>query len=154
MLKKYELDHGLSDSRELQQALWHSCQAKNSLGICRGFSPEMIVLGKASRLPGSNMSDQSVSAHCLAENETPDGVLFRESLARRETARKAFHEADNSAAIRRAVLRRSRPIRDQYGPGEWIMMFRPHGNLVNQGVWAGQAHDMGDSRWPDIPGGS
>ena len=137
MLRKYELEHGIGDSQELQQALWHSCQAKNSLSICRGFSPETIVLGKPTRVPGSNLSDHSLASHLLAENSTPEGVQFREQLARRETARKAFHEADNNAAIRRAILRRSRPLSQQYVPGEWVMMFKPHGNLANQGSWTG-----------------
>ena len=137
MLRKYDIEHGISDSRDMSQALWHSCQAKNSLSLCRGFSPETIVLGKPIRVPGSTVSDTSVTAHALADAEGPAGVLFREQLARRETARRAFHEADNSAAIRRAILRRSRPQRAQYDPGEWVMMYKAHGNLANQGVWFG-----------------
>jgi hypothetical protein len=42
----------------------------------------------------------------------------------RESARKAFHEADNKAALRRAALRRERPSRGFYNPGEWIMYWR------------------------------
>ena len=156
MLKKYELDHGLDSDYDVQQALWHLCQAKNSLGMCRGFSPEMIVPGKSARLPASNMSDTEITAHSLAEAETLEGLSFKELLARRETARKACHEADNHAAIRRATLRRSRPARDQYAPGEWVMMFRPHANIPSQGAWFGPLRVMnpGDKHniWATVGG--
>ena len=52
------------------------------------------------------------------------GAQFRSQLAKRETAFRAFWEADNNAALRRALLRRSRPFRGQYAPGEWVMIWR------------------------------
>ena len=61
--------------------------AKNSLGQVRGFSPEQAVLGKAKALPGSLMSDVQASAHSILDSDTPDGVKFREDMARRERER-------------------------------------------------------------------
>ena len=137
MLKKYDLEHEIRSLQEMNQALWFTCQAKNALGIRRGFSPEMLVLGKQTRLPGSILSDETVAAHGLAESDTGQGVAFREMLAKREAARRAFHSADNSAALRRAILRRTRPARQQYSIGEWVMLYKAHSNLPGQGQWMG-----------------
>ena len=57
-------------------------------------------------------------------------------LAKRETARKAFHAADNDMALRRAALRRDRPHRGAYSPGEWVMVWK---NTINKGSWIGPA---------------
>ena len=53
----------------------------------------------------------------LVESEHAQGVKFRQQLAFRETARRAFHSADNDAVLRRAMLRRSHPHRGWYQPG-------------------------------------
>ena len=72
--------------------------------VRHGYSPEIIVFGKSSRLPGSIMSDESIPSHVSAVQEPeelhPKG--FKHLLQLREAARKAFHAADNSDSIRRA----------------------------------------------------
>ena len=95
------------------------------------------MLGKATRLPGSVVSDDTIPAHLLAESEESQGVAFRKNLQRRELARKAFHEADNASVLRRAMLRQSRPDRQQYRAGEWIMMLVQKSNVPNQSEWIG-----------------
>ena len=57
-------------------------------------------------------------------------------LARRETARRAFHSADNDMSLRRAALRRERPHRGSYEAGEWVMVWKV---VSNQGSWYGPA---------------
>ncbi|CAL1136285.1 unnamed protein product [Cladocopium goreaui] len=71
-----------------------------------GFSPEVLVFGKGLRVPGSVASDDHLPSHLAAMDENGHGIRFRTQLAMRESARKAFHEADNSMALRRAMLRR------------------------------------------------
>ena len=137
MLSKYDKEQAIRTTEDLQQALWAVTQAKNALSLRRGYSPEVLVLGKATRLPGSVISDESQPAHLLAESEAAQGIAFRQQLQRRETARRAFLEADNSAALRRAMLRQSRPDRQQYRPGEWIMMLIQKGNIPSQAEWIG-----------------
>ena len=137
MLEKFDKEQAISTTEDMQQALWAITQAKNALSVRRGYSPEILVLGKATRIPGSVVSDESQPAHLLAESETAQGVAFRQQLLRREIARKAFIEADNATALRRAALRQSRPDRLQHKPGEWIMMLVQKGNLPNQAVWLG-----------------
>ena len=83
---------------------------------------------KGTRVPGSLCGDDLLPAHGLADSESSQGIQFKENLAIRESARKAFHAADNSAALRRAMLSRTRPHRGQYVPGEWIMLWKTMGN--------------------------
>ncbi len=122
MLNKYQEEHHILHYSDLQIALAVCVAAKNASAVKRGFTPEMLVLGKETRLPGSICGDDSISSHALAESDLAQGAQFRLQLARREAAYRAFWEADNSAVIRRALLRRSRPYRGQYSPGEWIMI--------------------------------
>lgn len=134
MLSKYEVERPIQTGHDLQIALAHCTQAKNSLSIRKGYPPEVLVLGKQTRLCGSVCSDNQLPAHALADAESCHGLLFRQNLARREAARRAFHSADNDAVLRRALLRRSRPARQWYQPGEWVMIWS--NSQRNQG-WKG-----------------
>eukprot|EP00435_Cladocopium_sp_Y103_P016264 s1455_g4.t1 len=136
MLQRYETEHAIDSYAQLQIALTHCTQAKNSCSLRHGYSPETLVFGKGFRNPGSNTSDDQLPSHLIACEESAQGIRFREQLAFREAARKAFFAADNSMAIRRAALRRSRPHRGQYMPGEWVMMWRSSANAKG---WIGPA---------------
>lgn len=129
-----DIELPISSYSDLQKVLWHATQAKNSCGLRKGYSPETLVFGKAARLPGSLSGDDLLPAHALADSETAQGVSFREQLSLRESARRAFHSADNNAALRRAVLRRSCPHRGTYQAGEWVMCWKSN---VNQKGWFG-----------------
>ena len=133
MLTKCEVDQPISSGHEFEQMLIHCTQAKNALSIRKGYPPEILVLGKSTRLPGSICSDHQLPAHAMADSENSHGLLFRAQLAQRERARKAFHEADNDQALRRAIVRRSRPARTWYNPGEWVMIW----NNGNNPGWRG-----------------
>lgn len=136
MLNKYEKDHAINSYPELQEALSQCTSAKNSCSIRLGYAPETLVFGKGLRLPGSVSSDEEDAAHLMAMNGSGSGIVFRELLAKREAARRAFHAADNNMAIRRAILRRDRPHRGYYAPGEWVMYWR---ETTGQGSWKGPA---------------
>ena len=123
MLTKCEVEHPIVTSSDFDQMLTHCTQAKNALSIRKGYPPEVLVLGKSTRLPGSICSDHQLPAHALADSETCHGLVFRAQLAHREIARKAFHAADNDQSLRRAIVRRSRPARAWYKPGEWVMIW-------------------------------
>ncbi len=123
MLTKYDVENPISTGVEFEQALIQCTQAKNTLSIRKGYPPEILVLGKSTRIPGSVCSDQQLPAHALADSETCHGLVFRQQLANRELARKAFHAADNDQALRRAIMRRTRPSRNWYQQGEWVMIW-------------------------------
>lgn len=135
MLNRLDQDQEISSYSDLQQALIQCTHAKNSLSIRKGYAPEVLVFGKQSKLPGSTVSCEELSSHASANREDGHGIEFRQKLALRERARIAFHRADNDMALRRAILRRSRPDRQGYQPGEWIMMWQPQSE--NQGYWFG-----------------
>ena len=136
MLSKYELEHDVTDYFQFQQALTHCTMAKNACSLRHGYSPETLVFGRGLRVPGSIVGDDTLPAHAIATNDDSQGIRFRKVLAMRETARRAFHAADNDMAIRRAALRRDRPHRGAYEPGEWVMVWKSH---LNKGSWIGPA---------------
>ena len=122
---KIDLEMPITTNDELHQALVQSTHAKNTFSIRKGYSPEVLVFGKGSRLPGSISSCESESSMTSADRTDAQGIAFRRSLALREKARTAFHQADNDMALPRACLRRPRPDRKAYNPGEWVMMWQP-----------------------------
>ena len=136
MLSKYEKDHPIISYQDLEKALWWCTQAKNACSLKRGYAPEVLVLGKHTKLPGSVTGDELLPAHLLADAETAQGLRFREQLSCREHARKAFIGADNDASLRRAILRRSCPHRQTYTPGEWVMVWK-QGKGALPGMWQG-----------------
>eukprot|EP00435_Cladocopium_sp_Y103_P038246 s2140_g10.t1 len=135
MLDKLDHEKPITTFKELQQALIQCTHAKNTLSIRAGYAPEVLVFGKSSKLPGSNISSEDVSAHASANRDDAQGIAFRQNLELRERARIAFHRADNDMALRRACLRRTRPDRQGYSLGEWVMMWQPQKNST--GYWFG-----------------
>eukprot|EP00435_Cladocopium_sp_Y103_P041817 s1270_g11.t1 len=136
MLTKYECEHPITQPHELSQALYWCIRAKNAHSLKKGYAPEVLVLGKHTRIPGAVCSDEMLPAHLLADADTAQGVAFRRQLAYRESARKSFFHADNDASIRRAMLRRARPGSQQYMPGEWVMVWK-QGKGAMPGHWLG-----------------
>ena len=136
MLSKYEAEHSINNCQELREALWWCVHAKNACSLRKGYAPEVLVLGKHTQIPGAVCSDEQLPAHLLADAETAQGIQFRRQLSCRESARKAYHQADNDAALRRALLGRSRPGQQAYQSGEWVMVWRL-GKGNNAGFWSG-----------------
>ena len=138
ILNKYDHDHKIDSAEDFQQAIRQCCQAKNALSRIKGYTPEILVLGKSRPLPGSLCEDAPTASQFLADSDTPEGIQFRQQLLKRESARKAFVEADNSERLRRAFLRRQRPARGFYTGGTLIMFWRP-GRGEHSGQWHGPA---------------
>ena len=150
MLSRFDKEHPIETYQDLHRSLWWCTQAKNSSSLRKGYAPEVLVLGKHTRLPGAVSSDDLLPAHLLAESDTAHGILFRKQLEFRECARRAFHHADNDAALRKAVLRRSHPLRQDYQPGEWVMIWR-EGKGALHGQWVGPmkvvVHENAQTVW-------
>ena len=83
-------------------------RAKNSLSNHERYSPEQAVLGRASKLPASVVSDEDSPSHLLASSDQEEGIACRAALRRRTAARESFLQCENSSAWRRALLRQSR----------------------------------------------
>eukprot|EP00435_Cladocopium_sp_Y103_P062589 s281_g24.t1 len=135
MLNKMDHEVSIKTYHELSTALAQATMTKNQWSRHRGFAPEMLVFGRMSRLPGSVISDESRSSHELALRDMPEGQRFREELAVRERARRAFALVDNDQSMRRALTGQSRPHRGQYARGEWVMRWCKKGEA--DGYWVG-----------------
>ena len=135
ILSKMDTEEAIGDHASLEVAVSMAMHTKNQWSRHRGYSPEMLVFGKASKVPGSVSSDESSASHLTASNPTPDGLRFRAELAVRERARKAFSETDNSQVIRRALVQRSRPFRGNFMQGDHVMMWKKKGEA--NGTWVG-----------------
>ena len=138
MLRKFEIDNPILHDSDFASALDHCCAAKNALARHKGYTPEILVLGKSRHLPASNSSDQPDAAQYLAASDTPEGITFRGQLAKREAARRAFVEMDNHDRLRRATLRKHCPHRGQHQSGVRVMFWKP-GQGENPGKWIGPA---------------
>ena len=137
MLDKYHHDRAITNPQEFEEALYQCCNAKNALSRAKGYTPEILVLGKSSRVPGSIVSEPYGPAQYLLVNPQAESTEFYQQLKRRETARKAFIETDNDQAVRRAMLRRVRPHRGHHAPGTYVMYWRQNrwcgpGRVIHQ----------------------
>lgn len=127
MLRCLDKDNPITTSKDFEEGLFQCCGAKNSLSRVQGYTPEILVLGKSRRLPGSLTNEPFDAAnHALdpEQEETSEGADFRRKMAQRESARIAFIKADNDQTLRRAFLRRSRPHRGNYITGTHLMFWR------------------------------
>eukprot|EP00435_Cladocopium_sp_Y103_P013861 s2131_g3.t1 len=135
MLAKMDAEQPIETYEQLASALSHATGTKNQWSRYRGYSPELLVFGKGVRVPGSVTSDPSISAHAVAVSNLPEGVRFRQELAVRESARRAFAAVDNDQTMRRAIVQRSRPHRGFFEKGEWVMLWKKKGEA--DGSWIG-----------------
>ena len=139
ILHRMDIQMPLANDSLFDQALVQAIQAKNALVRFKGYSPEQIVLGKSLRIPGSITSDESMSSHAISEGMDLEAELHKQRLELRCMARKAFWEADNSETIRRAMLRRSHPMRGPFHPGDWVLYWarKTSPNRLASGRWHG-----------------
>ena len=74
-------------------------------------------------------------------NPVPQKAYFRDSLRKLELARKAFLVADNSSALRRALLRKPRKQPSGFDVGDWGLYWRQNkGNVKGE---RGRSHGPG-----------
>ena len=135
ILGKMDVEESITSLDQLSQALAFATHSKNQWSRYRGYPPEVLVFGKSSRVVGSVISDPSLASHSAALEESPEGLRFREELALRERARRAFASVDNQQVLRRAMVHRSRPARGNYSKGDWVMIWKKRGEA--DGQWQG-----------------
>ena len=114
MLSKMYVDKPFSSQKEFESVLVQS--------RVKGYTPEILVLGKSRRLPGS-VVDESEQGSNITALQT-EAAQFRDQLEIREAARRAFVRADNCSELRRALHGRSRPNRGTHQVGDWVMYWK------------------------------
>ena len=141
MLTRMNQQVPIRSESEFDQCLLECFRAKNSLSNHEGYSPEQAVLGKASKLPASVISDETTSSHLLADSSRPEGNHFRLALSRRTLARESFLRCENSEALRRALLRQSKGEIINWHTGQLCMYWskRNAPNMLEKGRWIGPA---------------
>ena len=141
MLHRIDQEYTINDSSQFDAALLQCFQAKNAMSIVDGYSPEQAVLGRASRLPASIISDEDSIAHLNCQGADLASEKFQQRLELRASARAAFARADNNQAIRRAMLRQSRGTQHSWACGQLCMYWerRKSPNMLEKGRWNGPA---------------
>ena len=150
MLSRIDNHTPIETDKDFDYALQQCFQAKNSMSVAKGYSPEPAVLGKASRVPGSICSDETTVTHSLEDSEDTQADAFQKRMQIRAEARKALIDADNNQAIRRALLRQSRGREHDWHCGELLCMVwdkRKAPNMLEKGRWVGPSQVvMNESR--------
>eukprot|EP00435_Cladocopium_sp_Y103_P020463 s1700_g5.t1 len=141
MLSRIDQELPIETQQQFDEAISQCFRAKNSLSIVAGYSPEQAVLRRASHLPASIVSDEDTSSHLACQSEDLASARFQDRLRVRTAARAAFVRADNSDALRRALLRQSRGTVHTWACGQLCMYWdkRKAPNMTEKGRWNGPA---------------
>ena len=142
MLDRIDNDQTITDAQHFDEALVQCFRAKNTMSVVDGYSPEQAVLGRASKLPASIVSDETATAHLNSQGaEDLSSSRFQRQLELRSAARAAFAKADNNQALRRALLRQSRGVSHTWACGQLCMYWdkRRSPNMLEKGRWNGPA---------------
>ena len=96
-----------------------------------GFTPYQYVLGKSPRAPTSLTADldaglENLSAHSAALYDA--GARRAEQI--RAAANRAFFELDSDEGVRRAMVGRNRPSRNNFEVGQLVFYWRSAGTRV------------------------
>ena len=85
MLNRIDHEKPIDTLQQLDDALQQCFNAKNTMSVVNGFSPEQAVLGRASKLPASLALDENLSAHLTirrAVNQQSRGVMHNWACGR------------------------------------------------------------------------
>ena len=106
-----------------------------------GFSPEQAVFGRSRRLPASITGDENLTTHSMELESSSRSQAIQKNLETRMAARQAFLHADNSQALRRAMLRQSRGSELDWKCGHLCMVWDKgkSPNMLEKGRWIGPA---------------
>ena len=117
MLNRVVYEKTVRGLSAMRIALSEVTLAKNSLTKRSGFSPQQLVLGSSISLPASVIDRplDRASHHRAMSDET-----WAWRLGVREAARQAWAAADNSDRLRRALLRKGRPMRGPFYRGTLV----------------------------------
>ena len=118
-----------------------ACRTKNTLVNHGGYSPMQWVLG---HLPDdltsllSHQGEEHLGVHQNVVNQEEDNQqeAFMKQLLVRQWAKEAFVQVDTSQKIRKAMLRRTTPLRGPYRTGDLICFSK-------KGQWFGPARVLG-----------
>ena len=138
LLKRAIHDRQLHGADTIAALCSESCRCKNVLINHGGYSPAQWVLGYTPEdvtSLSSNDPDERLGTHQalvdMEEEKTPQEQFMMQLLIR-QFAKEAFMKIDSSQRIRKALLRKSVPMRGPYRPGDLVCFSK-------KGKWYGPA---------------
>ena len=119
---------------EMQQIANMACFAKNSMARRSGASPCQWVYGRAPKIPSAILSEpDAVEAKQVIE----DSERYRRIEEMRHNAMLEYLKFEHSEALRKAILRKSRPWRGPVEVGARVAYFRQKSQLDGEGTAEG-----------------
>ena len=142
-MKKAIHDRQLHGADTIAALCSESCRCKNVLINHGGYSPAQWVWGYTPEdvtSLSSNDCDERLGTHQalvdMEEEKTPQEQFMMQLLIR-QFAKEAFMKIDSSQRIRKALLRKSVPMRGPYRPGDLVCFSK-------KGKWYGPARILSD----------
>ena len=107
-----------------------ACSAKNSLARRSGASPCQWVFGRNPKIPSSLLSEPDALE---AKQVISDSQKLMEIESMRHSAMQEFIAFEHNEALRKAVLRKSRPWRGPIEVGQRVAYFRQKSQMDGEG---------------------
>ena len=133
-MKRLVSQFAATTADEMQEIANLACFGKNSLARRSGASPCQWVYGRNPKIPNSILSEpDAVEAKQVIE----DSERYRRIEEMRHKAMAEYLQYEHSEALRKAVLRKSRPWRGPVEVGARIAYFRQKSQLDGEGTAEG-----------------
>ena len=126
--------YAATTAAEMQEIANLACFAKNSLARRSGASPCQWVYGRNPKIPNSILSEPDAIE---AKQVIQDSERLRRIEEMRHSAMQEFLQFEHSEALRKAILRKSRPWRGPVEVGTRIAYFRQKSQLDGEGTAEG-----------------
>ena len=121
-------------AEELQQLANMACFAKNTMARRSGASPCQWVYGRAPKIPTATLSEPDALE---AKQVINDSERLRRIEEQHLQAMLAYLQFEHSEALRKAILRKSRPWRGPIEIGAWVAYYRQKSQLDGDGTAEG-----------------
>ena len=151
-LEKVCAETNVIDESDLKVAIVETVNAHNRYYDRSGYSPQQRVFGRATRIPGSLLSDDQVDRQFLCDPSTDE---MKRALEIREAAGKAWMAKQDYEAVSRATRSNTRTVDAIIiRPGDRVYVWR---NTARYRGWGGpgmvvQVAENGRSLWISLRG--
>ena len=139
IMKRLINQYAVINAEEMQVVANLASFSKNTLARRAGASPCQWVFGRTPKIPGALLSEPDAIE---AKQVIDDSAKYREIEAMRHTAMQEFLTFEHNEALRRAILRKSRPWRGPLEVGQRIAYFREKSQLDGEGSAEGYRQGM------------
>ena len=134
IMKRLVSQFAVTTADEMQQIANMACFAKNTMARRSGASPCQWVYGRAPKVPTALLSEPDAIE---AKQVISDSETLRRIEEQRLQAMLQYLQFEHSEALRKAVLRKSRPWRGPVEVGARVAYFRQKSQLDGEGTAEG-----------------